>query len=121
MKAPKLLGLVLLPLAALCGIHGQTITRAVLPQAVQAPMLKWPHGGWHRSWCETAWCASPAVAHLDIDRAMEVIGCAYSRLILHGATRAPEQGIDTPGGQIWPGVAVADVQGDGDVESVIAH
>ena len=56
--------------------------------AVQAPVLKWQHGGCYASWCETGWYSSPAVADLDGDGQVEVIASAYSIVVLNGSTGA---------------------------------
>ncbi|MBN1250405.1 MAG: VCBS repeat-containing protein, partial [Anaerolineae bacterium] len=91
------------------------------PSSVQAPVLKWQHGGCYSSWCETGWYASPAVADLDSDGTMEVIASAYSVVILDGASGSLEKRIDHDGSRAWPGVVVADLEGDGDLEIVTAH
>ncbi|GAF81261.1 unnamed protein product, partial [marine sediment metagenome] len=54
--------------------------------SIQAPVLKWQNGGCYSSWCETGWYSSPAVADLDGDGFMEVIGAAYSIFVMDGAT-----------------------------------
>jgi uncharacterized repeat protein (TIGR01451 family) len=92
------------------------------PSAIQPPVLKWQQGGCYGSWCETGWYASPAVADLDEDGSPEVIGAAYSIFILNGASGSPKYpAIDPPGGRAWPGVVVADLEPDGDLEIVTAH
>jgi hypothetical protein len=58
------------------------------PQAIQAAVLKWQRGGCYWSWCETGWYSSPAVADLDNDGTMEVIGSAYTIFVLNGKTGA---------------------------------
>jgi hypothetical protein len=50
------------------------------------PVLKWANKGCYSSWCETGWYSSPAVADLDGDGKMEVIGAAYSIFVVDGAT-----------------------------------
>ena len=57
--------------------------------AFQAPVLKWQRGGC-TSWCEAGWYSSPAVADLDGDGQMEVVGAAYSVFALDGTTGATE-------------------------------
>jgi uncharacterized repeat protein (TIGR01451 family) len=99
--------------------------------AIQAPVLKWKNGGCYSSWCETGWYSSPAVADLDGDGQPEVIGSGYTIFVLDGASSAQKwhmpSGHDRsqPGassvGRTWPGIAVADLQGDGNLEIVTAH
>ncbi|MBZ0089217.1 MAG: VCBS repeat-containing protein [Thermoanaerobaculia bacterium] len=99
--------------------------------AVSAPLLKWQHGGCYTSWCETGWYSSPAVADLDGDGAPEVVASAYSIVALEGATGALEWRVASghdrtePGadsvGRTWPGIAVEDLDDDGDPEIASAH
>ncbi len=91
------------------------------PQAVQAPVLKWYLGGCYNSWCETGWYASPAVADLDGNGSMEVLAGAYTLFILNGENGEAINRIDTPGSRIWPGVVVADLDGDADWEIITAQ
>lgn len=100
-------------------------------QAIQAPVLKWQKGGCYSSWCETGWYSSPAVADLDGDGTPDVIGSAYTIFVLNGKTGALEWKVASghdrsqPGagnvGRTWPGIVVADVDGDGQPEIVTAH
>lgn len=106
---------------------------AAAPAATQvaAPVLKWAHGGCFASWCETGWYASPAVADLDGDGAPEVVASASSVVALDGATGALRWRVASghdrsePGasnvGRTWPGIVVADVDGDGALEIATAH
>ncbi len=106
---------------------------AALPAtgAVSAPVLKWQHGGCYASWCETGWYSSPAVADLDGDGTAEVVASAYSIVALDGATGALEWRVASghdraePGassvGRTWPGIVVADIDGDGALEIATAH
>jgi uncharacterized repeat protein (TIGR01451 family) len=94
---------------------------AAAPQAIQAPVLKWQHAGCYSSWCETGWYASPAVADLDGDGAPEVIAGAYTVFLLNGENGTVERSIDTPGGRVWPGIVVADLDANGDLEIVTAQ
>lgn len=96
-------------------------TQAAQTQAIQAPVLKWDQGGCFNSWCQTGWYASPAVADLDGNGSIEVLAGAYTLFILDGETGDTLDSIDTPGGRIWPGVVVADLDGDSDDEIVIAQ
>jgi hypothetical protein len=108
-----------------------TRSAASSPQSIQAPLLKWQRGGCYSSWCETGWYSSPAVADLDGDNLPEVIGSAYSIVALEGSSGALEwrvaSGYDRSSpsassvGRTWPGIAIADVDGDGEQEIVAAH
>lgn len=99
--------------------------------AVQAPVLKWQHGGCYASWCETGWYSSPAVADLDGDGQVEVIAAAYSIVVLNGSTGAlkwrMKSGHDRSEpdaanvGRTWPGIVIADVDADSNLEIVTAH
>ena len=98
---------------------------------IAAPVLKWQNGGCFTSWCETGWYSSVAVADLDGDGTAEVIGSAYSIVVLDGQTGALEWRVwsghdrSEPGasneGRTWPGVVVADVDDDGELEIATAH
>ncbi len=113
----------LIPLFILC---------CVLPlsAAVQAPVLKWKEGGCYSSWCETGWYSSPAVADLDGNGTMEIVGSAYSVVALQGATGEVIWRVDSgkdrnssPGysHRTWPGIWIEDVDGDSKPEIITAH
>ena len=98
---------------------------------IAAPVLKWESGGCFTSWCERGWYSSPAVADLDGDGSFEVIASAYSIVVLNGSDgtlqwRMPS-GFDRsiPGasnvGRTWPGIVVADIDGDDHPEIATAH
>ena len=87
---------------------------------VQAPVLKWQYGGCYSSWCETGWYSSPAVADLDGDGTMEVVGAAYTLFVLNGEDGFLQWSVDPPGSRVWPGVVVTDLSGDGGLEIVVA-
>ncbi len=99
--------------------------------SVQAPVLKWQHGGCYSSWCETGWYSSPAVADFDGDGVPEVVASAYSIVVLDGNSGALEWRVSSghdltePGavneGRTWPGIVVADIDNDGDLEIITAH
>jgi hypothetical protein len=107
------------------------IQSAVGPGGIAQPILKWQHAGCYSSWCETGWYSSPAVADLDGDGEMEVIGSAYSIFVLDGETGQLQwqvaSGHDRSEpdaknvGRTWPGIVVADVDGDHQIEIVTAH
>jgi len=98
---------------------------------IAPPVLKWQRGGCYSSWCETGWYSSPAVADLDGDGTDEVIASAYSIVALDGETGsliwriASGNDRGQPGasnsGRTWPGIVVADVDGDHTSEIVTAH
>jgi uncharacterized repeat protein (TIGR01451 family) len=101
------------------------------PNAIQAPVLKWQHGGCYSSWCETGWYSSPAVADLDGNGSAEVIASAYTIFVLDGATGSlmwhmpsghdrSEPNADSVG-RTWSGIVAADLDGNGDTEIVTAH
>lgn len=103
----------------------------VAQATVYAPVLKWQRGGCYTSWCETGWYSSPAIADVDGDGKMEVIASAYSIFALDGVTGnlkwRMNSGTDRSNpnqanvGRTWPGIVVADVDGDGQLEIVTAH
>jgi uncharacterized repeat protein (TIGR01451 family) len=99
---------------------GRTRSNAENTQ-LQAPILKWQNGGCYSSWCEAGWYASPAVADLDGDGTMEVIGAAYSIFLLDGVDGSLRRRIDPDGSRVWAGVVIADIDADGDLEIVTAH
>ncbi len=105
---------------------------SVLPcqAAVNRPILKWQYGGCYPSWCERGWYSSPAVADLDEDGTMEVIGSAYSIAVLDGRTGSLEWRVGSghdrsePASyehRTWPGIEVVDVDNDGHLEIITAH
>ncbi|HJS28271.1 MAG TPA: VCBS repeat-containing protein [Anaerolineales bacterium] len=96
------------------------IVRTGLPP-VQAPQLKWQNAGCYSSWCETGWYASPAIADLDGDTLPEVVAAAYSIFILDGSSGNVEIQVDPDGDREWPGVVVADIDNDADLEILTAH
>jgi hypothetical protein len=101
------------------------------PGGIATPQLKWQRGGCYSSWCETGWYSSPAVADLNGDGRKEVIGSAYSIVALEGDTgdliwrTASGHDRSQPGasnaGRTWPGIVIADVDNDQQVEIVTAH
>jgi uncharacterized repeat protein (TIGR01451 family) len=121
----------------LCLIVLVLLTTSWSPSPVQAhpsfgaPLLKWELGGCYDSWCETGWYSSPAIADLDNDGQVEVIASAYSIFVLDGSTGDLEWQVASghdrsepdadPVGRTWPGIVVADVDQDGNVEIVTAH
>ena len=83
--------------------------------------LKWQHGGCYSSWCETGWYSSPAALDIDQDGDVEVIAGTYSLFILKGSDGSVIYACDPDGGRVWPGIVVADLDGNGSFEIVSAH
>jgi len=122
----------LLALALLAPLSTQA-GPAVLSSPVIAPTPKWQYKGCFSSWCQTGWYASPAVADLNGDGQPEVIWSPYSIFVVDGATGNPvwsvRSGHDHSSnydstsdvGRTWPGIVVADIDGDGATEVVTAH
>jgi len=94
---------------------------ATAESVLAAPVLKWQRGGCYNSSCETGWYSSPAVADLDGDGKPEVIGATYSLFVLNGEDGSVQWSVDPPGGRVWPGVVVADIDGNGDLEIATGH
>jgi hypothetical protein len=90
------------------------------PAAVAAPVLKWQRGGCFSSWCQTGWYASPAVADLDQDGRPEVVWGSYDAVAVNGEDGAL-QWRAANGSRVWPGVAVADLTGDGTLEVIVGR
>lgn len=88
--------------------------------AVAAPTLKWAYGGCFSSWCQTGWYASPAVADLDKDGQVEVIWGSYDVVALNGSTGSLKWRAASSS-RVWPGVAVADLTGDGSLEVIVGR
>jgi uncharacterized repeat protein (TIGR01451 family) len=107
----------------LVGLHSLSTplsSEAAHPNTIPVPVLKWQNGGCYSSWCETGWYSSPAIADIDGDGTMEVIGATYSLFVLNGEDGSEQWTADPPGSRIWPGVVVEDLEGDGDLEIVVA-
>jgi hypothetical protein len=82
------------------------------------PTLKWQRGGC-TSWCQTGWYSSPAVINIDGDPQAEVIASAYDVWALDGLTGATQWTVPS-GGRTWPGIALGDINLDGQTEIVVA-
>ncbi len=95
-------------------------TQATPLSAVNAPVLKWAYGGCFSSWCQTGWYASPAVANLDGDPQAEVIWGSYDVVALDGLNGSL-QWRGSNGSRVWPGIAVADLTGDDDLEIIVGR
>jgi hypothetical protein len=137
LKKPHKVGKGLLPLLALFSLlaawgaarpvqaSSQDLTPVYAPLVfggpVPAPVLKWQNAGCYSSWCETGWYSSPATADLDGNGTIEVIGGAYSFNILNGIDGTVVRNVDPQGSRMWPGIVVADLESDGDLEIVTAN
>ncbi|MCB0036817.1 MAG: VCBS repeat-containing protein [Anaerolineales bacterium] len=109
----------LLLLIVLGGV-GAAATHSTAAGPIAAPQLKWAYGGCFTSWCQTGWYASPAVADLDKDGNPEVIWGSYDTVALNGEN-GTVQWRGENGSRVWPGVAVADLTGDGTLEVIVGR
>ena len=94
------------------------------PQAIQVPVLKWRRGGCDSAECKTGYYSSPAVADVDNDGKVEVIAAADLLSVLGDTgtlTPTLKWQQDPLGLRVWPGVVVADIDGNGELEIVTAH
>lgn len=99
--------------------------------AFGAPVLKWQLGGCYDSWCETGWYSSPATADLDDDGQVEVVASAYSIFVLNGSSGELEWKVSSGHdrsepdednvGRTWPGIVIADIDNDSEIEIATAH
>ena len=87
---------------------------------IPAPVLKWQKGGCFSSWCQTGWYASPAVADIDNDGQQEILWGAYDLVALNGSNGSEEWRAES-GSRIWPGIAMADLTGNGDLEIIVGR
>lgn len=95
-------------------------TQAAPVSVVAAPTLKWAYGGCFNSWCQTGWYASPAVANLDGDSQLEIIWGSYDVVALDGIN-GTLQWRAANSSRVWPGIAVVDLTGDGDLEIIVGR
>ncbi|HLF25161.1 MAG TPA: FG-GAP-like repeat-containing protein [Anaerolineae bacterium] len=88
--------------------------------SLAAPTFKWSRCP--PAYCETGWYASPAAADIDGDGQVEVVWGGYTLMAVNGATGAIEWTAAAPGGgRLWPGIVVADLEPDGDLEIVTGN
>lgn len=92
----------------------------LLNTGIRPPVLKWQRGGCYASWCETGWYSSPAVANIDQDPQAEVIAGAYDLVALDGVTGATQWRVEN-GSRVWPGIALADLTGNGSLEIIVGR
>ncbi len=100
------------------GVSRPAPTNAAGP--IAAPVLKWQYGGCFTSWCQTGWYASPAVADLDGNGTSEIIWGSYDVVALNGADGSLVWRGEN-GSRVWPGIAVADLTGDGPPEVIVGR
>jgi hypothetical protein len=84
------------------------------------PVLKWAYGGCFTTWCQTGWYSSPAVVNIDADPQAEVIAGSYDVVALDGLN-GNLQWRGTGANRVWPGIAIADLTGDGDMEIIVGR
>lgn len=88
---------------------------------ISAPVLKWAYGGCTADpYCDTGWYSSPAVADLDGDSQPEVIWGSYDLNVLNGENGSVQWSAAS-GNRVWPGVAVADLTGNGSLEIIVGR
>ena len=88
---------------------------------IPTPVLKWAYGGCTNDpYCDTGWYASPAVADLDKDNNPEVLWGGYDLYALNGEDGSI-QWEGPSGSRIWPGIAVADLTGNGSLEVIVGR
>lgn len=85
-----------------------------------AAVLKWLLGGCFSSWCQTGWYSSPAVANIDNDPQLEILAGTYDLTALDGETGALQWRASSSS-RVWPGVAIADLTGDGTLEIIVGR
>ncbi|MEO6325911.1 MAG: VCBS repeat-containing protein [Thermoanaerobaculia bacterium] len=119
MKRSRTVRLVILGLAlSACPGDGRAAAPPA-PAAVAAPVLKWQRGGC-TSFCKTGWYSSPAVADLDGDGLPDVIWGSSDVVALNGSNGSLKWR-GASGNRVWPGVAIADLTGDGTLEVVVGR
>lgn len=102
---------------ALAALPGLPAARGA---GIAAPVLKWQRGGCFSNYCQTGWYSSPAVADLNGDGKPEVIWGSYDVVALNGADGSLRwRGAN--GSRVWPGVAVADLTGNGTLEVIVGR
>jgi hypothetical protein len=89
-------------------------------RSIQAPVLKWQLGGCSGTYCQSGWYSSPAVVNIDADPQLEVLAGSYDLVALDGESGAL-QWRAAGSSRVWPGVALADLTGDGSLEIVVGR
>ena len=106
------MGLLIVPLFALF---------AAPALALDPPTLLWQNGGCFNSYCETGWYTPPAIADVDADGTVDVIGGSYSTMSLNGWNGALQWRAAANGPRVFPGIVVADIDADGSLDILTAN
>jgi len=86
-----------------------------------APVLMWQYGGCIPGpYCSAGWYSSPAVADLDGDGKPDVIWGSYEVVALNGADGSLKWSAPSSN-RVWPGIAVADLTGNGTLEVIVGR
>ena len=85
-----------------------------------APELLWKEGGCLSWGCQTGWYASPGVANLDGDGALEVVWGSYDVVALDAAT-GTLRWRSAGGSRVWASPALVDLDGDGRLEVAVGR
>jgi hypothetical protein len=104
-----------------CACAGLVLFARAGTAAIGTPVLEWQRCP--PAYCHRGWYASPAALDVDRDGVVEVLWGGYALMSVNGDTGVLEWMYPNGGdpGRMWPGVAVADLEGDGDREIVVVQ
>lgn len=107
-------------ISALCVLAAGPAQPPARPRTLFAFSLEWQRCPNVPHWCETGWYASPAAADIDNDGQVEVVWGGYTLIAVNGDTGAIEWNRPASSNRLWPGIAVADLTGNGSLEVIAA-